>query len=64
MAGAQDTDYLIAKARQCFRLADACTDPTVSFKLRQLGLEFAVNAIDLGADPKVLPSDWFGGPPR
>jgi hypothetical protein len=53
----RDPDYFMEKARQCFRLANACCDQEVTFKLRQLGLEFTGKAIELGADPKIaLPS--------
>jgi hypothetical protein len=62
-----DKDYFEAKSRQCFRLAADCPDPDVAFRLRQLGLEFAGQAIELGADPKgILPDGWSGitQPPR
>ena len=57
----RDPDYFLQKARQCFRLADSCSDRALSFKLRQLGLEFIGNAVELGADANnALPLDWDG----
>ena len=59
MSIAQDIDYFNAKARQCFRLADACTDAEAASRLRQLGHEFADQALRLGADPAMVPTSRF-----
>jgi len=59
MSQDRDIPYFEGKARQCFRLADACTDEKVSAKLRQMGYEFAGEAVKLGADRATMPSTWF-----
>ena len=55
----QGIPYFEGKARQCFRLADGCTDTAVAASLRQLGHEFVAAALKLGADPKLMPAAWL-----
>lgn len=59
---APDANYYIAKASQCFRLAAACTDEDAAFSLRQLGHEFARQALQQGADPKLISPEWLRPP--
>jgi DNA-binding ferritin-like protein len=51
----EDVHYLTEQARKCFRLARLCNDDTVAERLRELGHEFAMRAIALGADPHLFP---------
>lgn len=55
MPDSRKAAYFESKARQSFRLAEACTDKEIARKLRELGLEFAARAVELGADPAQVP---------
>ena len=58
----QDIAYFEDKARQCFRLADGCTNLEVAASLRDIGYEFVAAALKLGADPKLMPAVWLQPP--
>jgi hypothetical protein len=59
MPETRDISYFETKARQCFRLARACTDKKAVLALQQLGYEFAAAAVKLGADSVAMPREWF-----
>jgi hypothetical protein len=63
MSQDQDISYLERKARQCFRLAEGCANDEVAASLRQIGYEFVGTALELGADPKLMPDEWLHPPP-
>jgi hypothetical protein len=59
MPQGQDIAYFEGKARQCFRLADGCTDSGLAAKLREIGYDFVEEALKLGANPETMPPHWF-----
>lgn len=58
MSEVKDSKYYLSKAEQCFRLAANSTDKKIAEGLKQLGHEFADEAIALGADPATMPETW------
>ena len=63
MSQNQDASYMADKARRCFRLAGGCPNGEIAANLQQLGYEFVVEALELGADPKLMPDAWLHPPP-
>ena len=55
MPEAHDIAYFEAKARQCFRIADSCSNEELARQIRQFGYEFVAKAVELGADPAYTP---------
>lgn len=50
----ESVDRLVANAERCFRLARWTSDQGVARRLLELGGEYVVSAIALGADPHEL----------
>ena len=53
----QDPEYYAERARHCARLARMCGDDKASQALRTLVRELALRALELGADPRLVPLD-------
>jgi hypothetical protein len=50
-----DIPFIVEQISKCVRLAKECADPEISDHLIELARRFERRAIELGADPNLIP---------
>lgn len=56
-SSSRDVPFIFEQIAKCARLSKACSDPEIAERLLELAWMFARRALDLGADPDLIPSD-------
>lgn len=60
-SSSQDVRFIVQQIERCVRLSRQCTDPEIAERLVELARTFARRALELGADPGLVPADLKGG---
>lgn len=55
-SSSRDVPFIIEQIAKCARLSKLCSDPEIAERLLVLARMFAQRALDLGADPDLIPA--------
>jgi hypothetical protein len=55
-SSSQDVPFIVEQIAKCVRLSKQCSDPEIAKRLVELARTFAQRALELGADPDLIPA--------